>query len=336
MRPDPVARRLRDYAAVQPAQQLFARTRGAGIDYFGKRFAAGAGTVLTSLVALGNGLSYLRAVCDTAEEESLLGIRANKDAFKFCFNLSDRATEKYAEGMPLSVHAPLEVHLQPLTVIAELVPPHAHGRFVGLLATGTFMRELAADLGLADEIRPASLPARREPWVVSTRLSAEARTALLLMEACPLNGRLLRLYLEGKALEVIALVVSRMYPGSGVMRGAQLRPRDRSRMYEVHDLVESRLDDLPSLRELARAAGMSATSFKNAWRAVFGMPVYEYARMRRLDLARSLLTQGDLSVSEVADRVGYQSLGWFGISFKRQFGALPSEIFNGRERRPHV
>ena len=34
-----------------------------------------------------------------------------------------------------------------------------------------------------------------------------------------------------------------------------------------------------------------------------------------------------IDLSEVADRVGYQSLSWFGIAFKRQFGTLPSEIW---------
>ena len=162
----------------------------------------------------------------------------------------------------------------------------------------------------------------------SAAVTTDIRDALSCMESSPLGGRLRRLYLEGKALEVIASLVDRICPGTGTRRHARtLRPREARKVRDAQDFIRGRMDDLPTVRELARAVGMSTTVFKQAWRAVLGMPVDEYVRSERLALARTLLAQGDLSVSEVADRVGYQSLSWFGIAFKRQFGTLPSEIW---------
>ncbi len=72
---------------------------------------------------------------------------------------------------------------------------------------------------------------------------------------------------------------------------------------------------------------MSTTALKRAYRIVFGVPVYEYARNQRLQRARALLSEGELSVGEVAVRVGYQSLSWFSLAFKRKFGMLPREVW---------
>jgi AraC-like DNA-binding protein len=72
---------------------------------------------------------------------------------------------------------------------------------------------------------------------------------------------------------------------------------------------------------------MSTTALKRAYKMVFGIPVYEYARNERLRRARALLADGELSVGEVAVRVGYQSLSWFSLAFKRQFGILPREVW---------
>ncbi len=72
---------------------------------------------------------------------------------------------------------------------------------------------------------------------------------------------------------------------------------------------------------------MSTTALKRAYRVVFGVPVYEYARNERLQRARILLAEGELSVGEVAARVGYQSLSWFSLAFKKKFGMLPSEVW---------
>jgi AraC-like DNA-binding protein len=324
---DVSADRLKACARKEAPTRLFPAAEHESIDYR-RWYPMDDGAVEANLLTLGGGLTYLRVAYDASAEGGVLAFRADGDAFKFCFNFSDRAVASYKEGLPVSLHFPGEVQLQTLTVMADLVPPETHARFACLLTTGSFMRELAEDLRLPVEIGPSSKPSPQEPWVISTPIPAEVHQALTIMEACPLQGRLRQLYMEGKSLEIIASLLARMCPDAEItQRAASIRPREVRKMHEAHDILRSRIDDLPSLRELARAVGMSTTAFKNAYRAVFGMPVYEHARNERLALARTLLARGELSVSEVADRVGYQSLSWFGAAFKRQFGLLPSEVW---------
>jgi AraC-like DNA-binding protein len=53
------------------------------------------------------------------------------------------------------------------------------------------------------------------------------------------------------------------------------------------------------------------------------MSPYQFVKRMRLDRARTLLVEDDLSVSEVTREVGYASPSHFIAEFKRHFGVTP-------------
>lgn len=55
------------------------------------------------------------------------------------------------------------------------------------------------------------------------------------------------------------------------------------------------------------------------------MGVAEYIKTRRLQKARRLLEEGDYSVTQVSDMLGYCSICYFSSEFKNQFGKNPSD-----------
>jgi len=287
------------------------------------------GSIDVHLLTLNRGLTYHRAAYSATGDDGFMGIRVDGHPFKVCINLSDRVLPNYADGLGVAPHPPGEIHLLPLTAAVALVPPGARGEFRTLFISRDFMLEVAADLGLLQGPRPASKPSQGEPWVLSGGMTDEIMRDLSMVDACPLQGGLRRLYVEGKSLEIIALVLARLAGASREpLQARRLFPHEIRKAHEARDLMNSRLDDLPSMSELARAVGMSTTSLKSTYRAAFGVPIFEHAREERLLRARMLLSQGELSVSEVADRVGYQSLGYFSATFKKRFGLLPREIWH--------
>jgi len=306
---------------------VFPYENGRPVEYHASAQVNGA-LIDVHLLTLHRGLTYHRAVCSTAGEEGFLAIRVDGDPFKICINLSNRVLPNYTEGLPVMPHPPGEIHLLPLTRAAALVPPDTRGEFRTLFVSRDFMTEAADDAELPRGPRPASEPSSREPWVMSSDMTDDVMRALAAIEACPFTEGLRRLYVEARCLEIIALSLARLGGAAAAEPGnTRLRPRDLRKAHEARDLMLSRLDDPPSLREVARSVGMSTTSLKNAYRAAFGVPVFEHAREERLRRARLLLSQGELSVSEVADRVGFQSLGYFSAAFRKKFGLLPKEIW---------
>jgi AraC-like DNA-binding protein len=78
-----------------------------------------------------------------------------------------------------------------------------------------------------------------------------------------------------------------------------------------------------SLPELARTAGMSATSFHQHFKAVTGTTPLQYQKDLRLIAARTLLTERKQSVTEAAYANGYESPTHFSRDYRRKFGKPP-------------
>lgn len=75
---------------------------------------------------------------------------------------------------------------------------------------------------------------------------------------------------------------------------------------------------------LARVALMSPGHFARSFRAAFGETPHGYLMTRRIERAKALLRQGELSVTEVCVAVGATSLGSFSSRFTELVGESPS------------
>ena len=83
---------------------------------------------------------------------------------------------------------------------------------------------------------------------------------------------------------------------------------------------------------IARAALMSPAHFSRQFRAAYGETPYSYLMTRRIERAKALLRQGDLSVTEVCLAVGCTSLGSFSARFTELAGETPTSYRNRDHR----
>jgi AraC-like DNA-binding protein len=81
-----------------------------------------------------------------------------------------------------------------------------------------------------------------------------------------------------------------------------------------------------AVAELARRAGMSETTFYEAFRTVTGASPLQYVKRLRLLEAHRRLAHGLENVSGAAASVGYTSLSQFSREFTRMFGESPSRV----------
>jgi AraC-like DNA-binding protein len=79
-----------------------------------------------------------------------------------------------------------------------------------------------------------------------------------------------------------------------------------------------------SVAELAKTAGMSASTFHQHFKSVTGTTPLQYQKDLRLIEARALLAERNHSVSEAAFAVGYESPTHFSRDYSRKFGLPPS------------
>ena len=93
-----------------------------------------------------------------------------------------------------------------------------------------------------------------------------------------------------------------------------------------------------TVASLAAQAGMSRSSFSARFTAMVGKPPLHYLTRWRMQLAGDLLVDDGLSISEIAERVGYQSEAPFSKAFKQHTGMAPGAYrrhTNGRAKGAH-
>lgn len=70
---------------------------------------------------------------------------------------------------------------------------------------------------------------------------------------------------------------------------------------------------------------VSATHLQNAFKGVYGVPVYSYIRIQKMQVAALELTHTERSVGEIASECGYDNASKFASAFREIMGETPIE-----------
>lgn len=78
-------------------------------------------------------------------------------------------------------------------------------------------------------------------------------------------------------------------------------------------------------QEVARQVGLSYENFRKRFVQASGESPGQYQKRRRLDWARAAIYQGDRTIKQIADELGFCDVFHFSKAFKQIVGATPSE-----------
>jgi AraC-like DNA-binding protein len=140
---------------------------------------------------------------------------------------------------------------------------------------------------------------------------------------CPYQGSTRQLYLESKALELLALQFACLEAKLPTLRKTLLQADDLERLHHARDLLIQHAHNPPSLLELARQVGLNDRKLKQGFRQVFGTTVFGYLHDYRMQQAQHLLQQSHLTIAQVAATVGYRNPEAFSTAFRRTFAVSP-------------
>jgi AraC-like DNA-binding protein len=148
---------------------------------------------------------------------------------------------------------------------------------------------------------------------------------------CPYQGIAKRIFLQGKVVELMALQLA---PILAQQERRQPSPRLRAEtidcIYRAKEILLSRLENPPSLLDLAQIVGVSDRTLRRGFQELFSTTVFGYLTSQRMEKAQCLLRNSQLTVTEVAVMVGYSNSSHFAAAFKRQFGITPKECATGK------
>lgn len=103
---------------------------------------------------------------------------------------------------------------------------------------------------------------------------------------------------------------------------------ERDKIGEARTILEQHIDQPVTIRELSRKVAMNECYLKKGFKALTGKTIHEYQQDLRIARAKELLQKQGLSVTDVANTLGYSSISHFSTAFKRITGMKPCELLS--------
>lgn len=96
-------------------------------------------------------------------------------------------------------------------------------------------------------------------------------------------------------------------------------------VYELINYVDVNLCNISELTEISRELGYSYYYLSHIFSRETGLSIKEYFNRKRFERAVELLKNCEMSVTQIADNLHYQSIHSFSSAFRKNFGVSPKE-----------
>jgi len=189
-------------------------------------------------------------------------------------------------------------------------------KFLQLYLSPSLLNCLSWELYGRDEVRllPRSLPA--DPMIL--------QIAIALQDTLSTQQAGSRLYADSLATTLATHLVYR-YSADGPNQKSYRGRLSAAQLKQVKQYIEEHLAEDISLRALADVVQMSVFHFSRLFKRSVGFSPHQYHIQCRMQLAKRLLTQRQLSIAQIAQRIGFSSQSHFNYHFKRIVGMTPTE-----------
>jgi len=146
------------------------------------------------------------------------------------------------------------------------------------------------------------------------------------------------IYLESKILECIAVLINEVSKSSenaftnqinygniniGLNRVIKLTSSDIKSIQKAHDILEENFSNPPDIRALSKLVYLNEQKLKAGFSKHYHMSIGEYTNHLKMTVAANLLSTTDLSIEDIAHRVGYNYSANFSKMFKKTYGKTP-------------
>ncbi|MGL4581421.1 MAG: helix-turn-helix domain-containing protein, partial [Flavobacterium sp.] len=111
----------------------------------------------------------------------------------------------------------------------------------------------------------------------------------------------------------------------------QLPISDNPRMVKITDYLDIHFGKQLTLADISDKFNLSERSVSRLFQAELQVPFLQYLKALRIVKAIELLMKTEQSISEIANTVGYVTLGSFSNAFREFTGIRPLEMRNKRE-----
>lgn len=133
-----------------------------------------------------------------------------------------------------------------------------------------------------------------------------------------------KLYYQGKVFELLSLYFSERKADTESCPFLNDEETVR-KIKRAKEFLLKNWETPPSLKELAKMAGLNEYQLKVGFKQIYGNTVFGFLLDHKLDNAQLLLDTAKYKVNEVAYQIGYTNPSHFIAAFKKKFGVTPKK-----------
>ena len=245
------------------------------------------------------------------------------------FKLTGDLTMSLSHTEPLRLNRPsLTIYRQPKGVdIDEWTEPSAHERCVAVTVKPEFLVNnfFGASLEGFRQLRDFLTSTTGQFQYFQLQLNTEMYELADKLVKNPHSGFLGLLYTEAVTIELLCTAIASLESLHGLAAehytGRELKCLERAREYLMKQLAPA-----PTIKQVARIAGMNETTLKKSFKAVYGETVFDFSVRCRMQHALTLLRDQRIPVARVAEASGYRHQTSFATAFGRHFGLRPKDV----------
>ncbi|WP_306352722.1 helix-turn-helix transcriptional regulator [Flavobacterium sp. '19STA2R22 D10 B1'] len=158
-------------------------------------------------------------------------------------------------------------------------------------------------------------------------ITPEMYTTIENIVNCNRKGAYKKMFFEAQIIQLLLLQLEQVCCNNCAIK-CSLKKSDINKMHQVKEIMLSNLNSPHTLLELAHQVGTNEFTLKKGFKTIFGNTVFGYLNDAKMAKAQKMLIEQGLSVTQVAEQVGYKNATHFTTAFKKKYGILPSTLKN--------
>ncbi|MFD1768839.1 helix-turn-helix transcriptional regulator [Sphingobacterium suaedae] len=130
--------------------------------------------------------------------------------------------------------------------------------------------------------------------------------------------------LKSNVYQLFALLLSSSAAeGAARIRQYNWKASDIQKLQKIKAFLGQNAEHFYTIEQLSKEYAINVYKLKKGFKDLFGMGVFEYTAVVRMETALELIKNTELSLKEIAFQVGYSAPSSFTVAFKRHFGRSP-------------
>jgi AraC family transcriptional regulator len=101
---------------------------------------------------------------------------------------------------------------------------------------------------------------------------------------------------------------------------------DREKISLAREILLQQIGEPLTIKELSRKAAINECYLKKGFKEMYGTTIFDFFQSQRMEHAKYLLYEKELTVTDVSALLGYSSISHFSTAFKKHTGLKPCEL----------